>query len=430
MKTISCYSEIKGNNILYRLDYSASLKKYFLKNSGYFLYDSKIDLSRLDPAILSIPVLSVVSPIAWAAGADIEVAIADADYLESLARLQALYRKLFPLFSCTCSIHAGTIVKNKLRGEKDALLYSGGADSLASLLRHENEKPDLISIWGVPDIPDFEVSFWDTMWRSITDTATHSGLQAFQVKTDIYRNINHELLTLNFQPRGKGHKWWSSCASVMFLCGVCAPVAASRNTRDLLIASSYPPGYKEITGFDDSIIRSIRWAGISAVEDCAELSRQQKVNYICKNDQRGYLSSLRVCYETAHETNCGKCEKCCRTIAALALAGVDPAKCNFRINPGTFRELKNRFRKGFFSLSSGQKSFWLDIQKNIPGSIPADYAGSRDFLLWLKTFDFTRYRANVFRHNLWMATLRMANRRFKLRAIRRKVLCYRKRFIA
>ncbi len=428
MDTITCFIKTCENSIYCRLDYPRSLNKYFLKNTGYVQYDRKIEITGIDESILSVPLLSVISPIAWAVGANISIAFTDYDYLASLEKLRGIYHNFFPGLSCAGRFATDVRVNAAFSENRDAILYSGGVDSLASFLSHKKEKPDLISIWGVQDIPTFETRFWNTMWNGISAIAEHEGVQAYQVKTDLYRNINHELLNHKFGYKQLKNSWWNNFASSLFLTGMCAPITAARGSKKLIMSSSYPPGYQGITAFHSSIVQNIRWSNIPVVQDGFEMSRQQKVAYICENDTHGYLSQLRVCFDSAFKTNCGKCEKCSRTIIALTIEGRDPGKCNFKVDSKTFKNLKKRLDRRAIGLNTGVKSFWLDMQKHIPENILHDFHGSREFLVWLKTYEISKYRTNIFYYKLWMAGVLVANRRIKVRAVWRKVRCYLKYF--
>ncbi|MFC1980144.1 hypothetical protein ACFLVS_04760 [Chloroflexota bacterium] len=410
---------VSDNRIQFKLGLSKPLRKYFLKDTSYVKYDDRIDVTNVDSSILVIPMVSAIAPIAWAVGANVNVPRLDASYFDSLHRVKDVYRSFHSNFSFSGDIIAATTAANVFGRKKTGMLFSGGVDSLTSYLRYKHEKLDLFSIWGVPDIPPSEDKFWNTMWSEISHMANQDGVEAFRIKTDVYRTINHELLGLEFRT-----SWWGNVAGSLFLLGMCAPVTAIRETGTLIIASSYTEDFRGTSAFHPSIDHNISWADVTVVHDGYELSRQQKLKYLCQRESSHYLSYLRVCWDSAVKTNCGNCEKCLRTISGLVVEGVDPNNCNFNIDKKTFPRLKDCFIKGKMNLGAGQLFMWTDIQKQIPERIDTDISGSRGFLTWMKGFDLSKYRTNWVGHFFWNARLLFRNRRIKSGAIHRKIRCY------
>jgi len=413
-------SNLSDNKVQFKLHIPKPIRKYFLEDTTYVQYDKRIDVGNIDNSILAIPMVSVIAPIAWAVGADVSVLELDSTYLSSLAKVRDVYRSFHPNFSFSGDIRAEKAVTHIFGKKKSAgMLFSGGVDSLTSYLRHKKERPDLISIWGVPDIPPFEEKFWGRMWSDISTLAKRDGLEAFQIKTDAFRNTNHELLRSDF-----GSNWWGGVTGGLFLLGMCAPVTATRGTETIIIASSYTEDFKEGSGFHPWIDHNLSWADVAVVHDGYELSRQQKLKYLSQGENLRYLAQLRVCWDSALKTNCGKCEKCLRTITGLVVEGVDPDNCNFDIDEKTFPLLKSCFTEGKFKAGAGHVFMWSDIQKHIPERIDTDIRGSREFLTWLKGFDLSKYRTNRLRHFLWTACLAYSNKRIKPLSIQRKLKCY------
>jgi hypothetical protein len=412
-------SSVSDNKIQFKLDVSRPLEKYFLSDTFYVQYDSRLNVASIDKSITALPIVSGIAPIAWAVGANVNVPELDTTYLKALARVKDVYRSFRPGFSFSGDIKPERAVINAFGRSKTGMLFSGGVDSLTSYLRHKHEKPDLFSIWGVPDIPPSEVKFWSRMWTDISDMAAHDGVEAFQIKTDMYRNLNHELLSLEF-----GFDWWSGAAGGLFLLGMCAPAAALRKIGTLCIASSYTVDFNQASGFHPSIDRNVSWADVTVIHDGYDLSRQQKLKYLCQREHLYYLSRLRVCFDSALKTNCGTCEKCLRTIAGLVVEGVDPNKCNFNVDGKTFPRLKDCLVKSKIKFKAGQRHMWSDIQKSILERIDTDIYGSRGFLTWMRGFDLSRYKTNRVRYILWKSYRVFRNKRVKPEAIKRKIRCY------
>jgi len=412
--------ELFGDTIRFRLHVPKPLRKYFLSDISYVKYDG-IDLKKVDKSILAIPMLSILIPIAWAVGADIHVAELDASYLQCLAKVKDAYKRFLPNFSFSGIISAEKVISNQFGGNRTGLLFSGGVDSLTSYLRHQDLKPDFISIWGLPDIPHFEDRFWHRMWTDICSLASLDGITAFQVKTNMYRNINHELLSREF-----GVSWFTDASFSLFMLSLCAPLTAIREIGTIIIAASGSEDYKGQSGYGShpSIDNNISWADTRVIHDGFELPRQQKLEFLCKGQNDRYLSHLRVCWDSALETNCGDCEKCMRTIVGLVIEGADPNKCNFQVDNKTFPFIRDCFNKGIIALPEAQLYYWRGMQKHIPEHINQDIYGSRQFLEWLREYDLSQYKVNKLNKLIWDARRLYRYKRTTTPSILRKLKCY------
>lgn len=363
----------------------------------------------------------MIAPVSWAVGADIKVPELDATYLKSLKTVKEVFRNSHYPFSFSGDIRAEAEVANEFGRKRTAVLFSGGVDPLTSYLKHKNEKPDLISIRGLPDIPPFEQGFWSRVYTDILHLANCDGVQAFQVKTDMLMNLNRELLSKDF-----GVLWYPQIAVGLFLLSLCAPVTAVRGIGTIFIASSFTEEHQGHSGTNPFTDNKVSWADINVIHDSYELSRQGEMRYLCQKENLPYLSHLRVCNETARasKTNCGNCEKCMRTMISLLLEGFDPNKCNFTLDSKKLPYIRDSLIKGRIALGEAQLFFWRDIQRHIPKEINIDIFGSREFFAWLRTYDLTRYRKNKLRSFLWTSHYLFQNKRMRSPYIKRKIQCY------
>ncbi|HEY49462.1 MAG TPA: hypothetical protein G4O13_05390 [Dehalococcoidia bacterium] len=410
--------EVSGNELRYKPRMPRPLRKYFITDTFSIKYDSAIDLEKTGESILAIPIVSMVAPIAWAVGADVRVRELDATYLEAMANIKDIFRDICPQFSYSGNIHAEKAVVNTFGGSRTLLPFSGGVDSLTSYLRHKEEKPDLVLVCGV-QVPLFEREYWRGMRSDILSIANRDGIKALFIDTSLLRDINFELLSRQF-----GIEWIEHIAGDLVLLGVCAPITAPRAIGTVLIAASHTADDKESSAARPFIDEKVSWAGVRVVHDGYELRRQQKLGYICQTGDMGYLSKLRVCRESVVRENCGKCEKCFRTIVGLTVEGVDPNNCNFSVDRRTFAHIKDCFIKGKTALDESRRFEWEGIQKLLPEHIDTDIHGSREFLEWFREFDLSKYKANRVRHFLWDVNRLYRNKRIKGPSIKRKVKSY------
>lgn len=404
-----------NNKVVFKLDYSKNLKEYFLTDTFFFEYDSKIDINNVDESILIIPILSTIIPIAWAVGADVYADKVDKTYLKSLIVTKDVFRNFYPQFSFSTDIHVKNIVSNEFGNEGAGLLFSGGIDSLTSYIRHKEKRPELISVWGA-DIPYYEKKFWKKVKMHIVNFANHEKLNIHFIKTNM-KDINELLLTQKFKV-----KWWQEVSHGLNLLGLCAPLTTEK-IGTIYIASSGRGTKDAVTLVDNNV----SWADVKAVHDGYELSRMEKTKYIKKYPE--CLPYLRVCCSSTSNYNCGRCEKCLRTITALVLEEMDPENCDFKveINRKLFQYLKDCLIKGRFHLGENQIFIWKDIQKHIPEQINQDMYGSKEFFEWFKEFDLSKYKMNRLRYFFWMISYFAAERTLakKIKWVMRSIIARR-----
>src|SRR5581483_1134584 len=105
---------------------------------------------------------------------------------------------------------------------------------------------------------------------------------------------------------------------------------------------------------------------------------------------------LRVCWMQFEAFNCGRCEKCLRTICELLVNNVDPALCNFRIDRNTLVDLRRRIEKNYYVTfrSESVLDFWRAIQAAIDLEGIVDLHGSKGFFIWLAGYGRLKSRQN------------------------------------
>lgn len=401
-KTISTESEaikiisinVSNNKIMAKIYYPKSLKRYFLTNTFFAKYDSDIDLEQADESILIIPFISMIAPIAWAIGVNLYVYKIDREYLNSLRTLKDVFKRFYHQFSCGNEIIAKEVILNKFHNKGVGLLFSSGVDSLSSYIRHKEERPELITVWGT-DVPLYATRFFMKVREIVENFSAHEKLNVHFIKTNIYEGINIHLL----ENKVKIKDWWGKVSHGLMLISLCAPLTIKRMGK-ILIASTHTKEFKEPWGSHPLIDENIKWADVRIIHDGYELSRFEKIKkYIAKYPEYG--SYLRVCYSQYSKYNCGRCEKCLRTIIALIIAGADPRAYNFDLRSDTFRYVKDCLIKGKFKFGKNELFMWRDIQKHIPEDIQLPDPEFKRFLQWFKTFDLSKCKTNKLWHLIW-----------------------------
>ncbi len=385
-----------NKTVQFDVDYSRQIRKYFSSDKFYLEYGE--DISGLDASILYVPAVSGVIAVAWAIGADVQVETLDQTYLQSLNTIKTPMKQLFPDFSFSTEIEVGDVISNSFSNSRSGLLFTGGVDSVTSYIKHKQERPDLIKVWGV-EIPYDDQKNWRKARKIVADFADREEARLHVIRTNIPRVLKKHVLYQKF-----GLDWWLKVNHGIVLAGLCAPLTCAAGIGTLYIASGNP-SQRFRTRLWNSVYNNITWADTQVTRDNFEISRQQKIKDFLKDYVRDNSSVfLKVC-NALPASNCGKCEKCFRTIIGLVVEGIDPNKCGFNnINDRTFSLIK----KGFADRNLLAKKwivekrtdlldrvsislFWEDIQKHIPEATEDSPQYSKEFLEWFRTFNIPEY---------------------------------------
>lgn len=384
---------ISNNILLIRLTYSDSVRKYFLSNLLHVTYDR--DVSNVSKSILTIPAISNVITVAWAIGADVHVKELDKTYSESLEKVKSVMKRFYPKLSFSTNVNIERVVSNSFSNKGMGLLFSGGIDSLTSYIKHKDKKPFLMMVKGA-DIPFNEEKVWGKIKDKYEKFADKERIKICFINANMRQFINERRLNVEFGRHLTNLSWWAGFSHGMSLIGLCAPLTAIENIATILIASS---DWQELAleralypwGSNPLIDNKISWADVKVVHDGFELSRQKKIKMLSSWIKYSkYYPFMRVCYSQFHGFNCGKCEKCLRTICGLILEGIDPNKCGFKVDKNFFDIFKQRLIKGKFTVDEGEVFMWRDIQRHIPNSLSHNLYDSRKFFKWFKNFDISK----------------------------------------
>jgi len=394
---ISVDSSLSSRTVTSRIAVSGDLKKYFRRLAFFSNYDAEIFANK---SILAIPVLSMVLPVAWITGADVYVDEIDRTFAESAEVLQWEYRKMYPGAPFRTRLIADRVVDNEYASNKTALLFSGGLDSIYSLSGNLSLKPMLVMILGT-DIPISEVAYQNAVEREYSDFAGREGLAMTFVRTDalgILDTRRLDYLFWRFQGRFEAGFLFGIGYSLTHI-GQTAPLSVGRFNRVLVAASNDEAKAHQMREYPDSSYpaEKITWANIR-VELDGPIARHEKALAL-KGFLKAHRFRLRPCWYASDlyseptqspllrdTVNCNVCEKCLRTIAALALAGIDPNEYGFLVNKSTFDRMKGLFQRRLMTRQHIEVE-WRPLQEAIPVEMEEDPYGVGDFFRWLHTID-------------------------------------------
>jgi hypothetical protein len=214
--------------------------------------------------------------------------------------------------ACLCGwdlgLHRAAVSVDGLadRGERRdavACFFSGGVDSFYSALTHRDEISHLVFVHGF-DIPLAERDHRSTASRSARTVATELGRSLIEVETDL-RSFSDPFVSWEIYHG-------AALATVALLLGDrfgTVFIPATHAVRDLAPWGSHP---------DLDPLWSTETTRLE--HDGAEATRVEKAAYLARHEIA--MRELRVCWQNEEGAyNCGRCEKCLRTMINLTAVG-------------------------------------------------------------------------------------------------------------
>lgn len=215
--------------------------------------------------------------------------------------------------------------------------FSGGLDALYTTVRHRERLNWLLAAQGF-DIRDFQTLEWRKVFGDITVAAAPFGRPLIEASTNV-REIGHYQVLRPFDgnihpdvyrigPNGPIAPFMVALARCMM--PFCSRfLISSTEPYELL----YPYGsHPLLDPMFSTSQQDIQHIG-------CEFGRIEKLEYL-KEACPECLQHLRVCWRASpRKPNCGRCEKCLRTLAEARLAGAEALIDSFDA-PIDFNEMK------------------------------------------------------------------------------------------
>ncbi len=326
-----------------------------------FFAEYNTSIEGVPEAVLVIPCLGTVCPVAWANQADVYVDTIDETFLHALPKVKRTLQQFYPKIRFRGNIHAKNIIKSDVtNNSKSMMLFSGGLDSLTTYVRHKTEKPILVSIHGT-DLHSDNFEAWNTLVDSLKAFSNKTDSKLMLIRSN-FRSVVHDLLLNVSYDRYVPVSWYYGVSHGLALLSLCAPIAFKEKVGKLYIASSDDEDHLMPLGSHPDIDNNVEWTGTKVVHDGCELTRQDKIGVIAdyiKTEGRLYI---RFCFQLNQGDNCSRCEKCGRTIVGLELDGIDPNECGYVVKADTFPWIKQNLMDGKW-LTDDNLYLWEDIQR-------------------------------------------------------------------
>jgi hypothetical protein len=222
-------------------------------------------------------------------------------FISNISKIQDIYKSWEPNFNqVEIEFVNSSSSEQTVKTGRIGCFFTGGVDSFYTFLKNKDEITDLIFVHG------YDLGLENTLLRGrvsqkIKDVAEKFGKNLIQIETN-YRGF----IDLYVPWGAFGH------GVALMTIGHLLTDALDK----IYVPSSYT--YAELFPWGSHPILDPLWSSgnLQFVHHGCEATRINKVDYISNEDIA--LKSLRVCWENPNsEYNCGRCEKCLRTMINL-----------------------------------------------------------------------------------------------------------------
>ena len=376
------------NKIIFNYTTSGEICQYFSDKPFWIEYPENIE--SVPDSILAVPFVCNVLPIVWLTDSTLVISELDEAFFNCLPDVKKGYETMYPETEWKGNIEVGKIVPCDREAEqgKCAMFYSGGVDSVQTLISHLDEKPTLISIWG-SDVKVDNTEGWNVLFKAISEASERFQLPTATIRSTFREFDNEGLLDRDFHEKLLDG-WWHGVKHGIALLGHVAPLAYLYGLSNMYIASSNFPELGAVRCASDPIIdNSVRFCNCQVYHDGYEYTRQDKIRNIVNYNNGNKPIVLHVCWETQTGHNCCKCEKCYRTICGLLIQNADPKKYGFYEYESTIADMHSSVLNGGRISPLIAQSEWMPMKKaakkNLTELKKNKYYSS---IKWILTTDF------------------------------------------
>ncbi len=373
---------IKGESLRFSIGFSKDIRKYLFSNNFYVKYGKNID--NIQNSILNIPGVSSLYTLALITGANLLVEELDMDYFYSLKHFEKVLNKFFPDLHFKGKLTVKKLVKNDAKNIGNALMFSGGVDSMHLYTKIRNIKPDLYTIIG-GTIPVTNKDLIKRFKINLESFAKKEGVDINFIEINLGQVLNEGLLTAKY---GRNFPqtdatWWGKLNHGIVQISACAPLTIRENIGKIYVAASSRP-YPD--GTHSSLVDKIFWSGARAVPDIDGNKRFEKVKAILEMfSMDTSILKFQTCLYSPVNTNllnCGSCSKCLSLIVSLMILGYDPRSHSLPI----IKNIKKHLEKNTLPNLTTANG-WIRIKEGIEEESEKIRNEFRDLIYWLKDYE-------------------------------------------
>ncbi len=372
----------------YTFSTSSSLKKYF--STDKLIIDYSQDITNIPLSILSTSFVGCFMGIAWITDSVMHVPCIDKSYYDATFNIRSAFQDMHthPLKG---DIRADKIESNIITPSGNAiLLFGGGIDANSSLIRHQQRISAICNIQGwFNNISDADKTT-EAEFKYTSQIAKNNNSSSILIKSNFARVIS-PTFDQDYRKRLKT-TWWYGFSHSMSFISITIPIAHKLNIGEIIIASSLSPGFNKRCASIPSTDGQIKYSHRGFVNhDAYELTRQDKTRIIVDHQQHSRTDfPLKVC--SFNNKNCCKCEKCLRTILALAAEGADPRRFAFDILDTLTVHWADTLKTNIalMGFKNERENHWPHIIKRMNENYDNLPHENKEFVDWFLSFDFNK----------------------------------------
>ncbi|MEO1020051.1 MAG: hypothetical protein AAFY56_20525, partial [Pseudomonadota bacterium] len=193
--------------------------------------------------------------------------------------------------------------QSKPETARTACFFTGGVDSFYSLISNIDEVTDIVYVHGF-DVKLSDLELRQQVSNSLNKVAEYFDINLIQIESNLREVLD--------QFRG----WSDTHGAALAIVGHLLPSDIGK----IIIPSS--DSYLDLPPWGSHPLLDKLWSSSERAfhHDGCEKRRIEKIEEICKESV--VLETLRVCWQHYDEAyNCGRCEKCQRTMISLRIVG-------------------------------------------------------------------------------------------------------------
>lgn len=323
--------EVLSNRVLYRFSVSEGLKPYFNTSCMFIEYEE--DMTSVPESILTIAFVNTFIGLVWMSDCVLFVDEIDETYYQALKQIKNAFHELHHYAELKGLFVPSKFIHNEIPASgKNILLFGGGVDCHTSFLRHKDEVPYILNIYGwLRSVEEAnEVDEYDK--RQTAEYASSMGINAMHARSNFASLFNLDRIDKTFTRPLVHSFYWYAFLHPMAFTSIATPLAWNHGISSIMIASSFTKGRIGVKCASyittDSEYRFATDG--TTIHDGFELDRQDKVALITDYQKKsGKPYKMQVCSFKDH--NCCECEKCFRTIIELVAENANPRDFGFNI---------------------------------------------------------------------------------------------------
>lgn len=377
-----------GNRIDIDFSISKGLDVYFAKEHHFFVeYDC--DVSGVPDSIAVVPLLANLIPFSMIVDAIVWVKEVDMAFYDMIPKLKNAFREMYHRYNFGGTLIAARIICNSYNSKNEVVqCFTGGVDATTSFYRQGDNEITLFNVNGGYRSDICASKVFDADKCAINEFAYLNNAKTVFARSNFRTFICSAELDAKYYRR-IGDDWWHGFQHSLAFLGAASVAGYVIRAKEIWIASSYTIGQEAFCASDPRTDNCFACASLHAVHDGYELDRQEKISFLVKKQKENAKEiKLRVCVFNDH--NCGKCEKCLRTMAAIAAEGGNWRDFGFTGSQSLYARVDNLLNSNVLSLSGHALPLWKSIVSRMQVNIELIDKDCKDTLNLLKEYPMER----------------------------------------